>query len=225
MKVFARDPAWDERMLYSLNEQLPSLLVNRDSTLNHRNGQQTLAADILGVHVIVKRYIGAYGWAARCRPQSLGRALRSYSHASRLRQCGIPTPRALLCASFGVDMVTVTERLHANELYEAMRVQGWLNNWEDSIAQKLAALMQTTSTHHITHGDLHARNLLVDQSCNLWLIDLDGLRFHRSDFFYRRRRAKEEHRLGKSLYHASPRLCRKSGFVLEKNRWLWRSTG
>jgi hypothetical protein len=223
MQIHAQDLKLGEDAIRALESDLNAAIAGRMPLLNNRNGQQSFITEVEGHPAIVKRYIGACAWPASLRPFPLSRPCRAYRQARKLARCNIAVPRPLLLLTHGRDAFTVTERLEATELYQKMRIPDWLCVHEDMIAIKLRQLMHTMAKNRVTHGDLHARNILIDEAGCAWLIDLDGIRFHRTGYFYHRRRAKEEHRLGASLDHAATELRRKSGFTLQEGRWRWQA--
>lgn len=219
MKVFARASELSESQLTDLLARLPSLIRDPSALINNRNGQQTIQGETGDAAVIIKRYVDAYTPVKRIFFRC-SRAARAYAMATRLRNVGIPTPRPLLLGACGTDLITVTERVSARELYAEMRSPEWDTTRDIQMGGIIRFLMDAFASHRITHGDLHARNLLVDTDGRYWLIDLDGTRFHTSKWGYQRRRKKDERRFGRSIRLGSPRLCLESGFAPDGSRWL-----
>ena len=54
------------------------------------------------------------------------------------------------------------------------------------------------SRHRITHGDLKATNILIDEDANPHFIDIDASQIHRSKASYLKARQKDEARFQKN---------------------------
>ena len=62
----------------------------------------------------------------------------------------------------------------------------------------LEEIFQTMSRHRITHGDLKATNILIDEDANPHFIDIDASQIHRSKASYLKARQKDEARFQKN---------------------------
>ena len=222
MRVLLRDPSLADEDVSAFLAALPGWITGGARTLNLRNNQHTFTAVLRGHPLIVKRYLNAATFPASLRPLSSTRPWRSWHAASRLNAAGVSTPRPLLLVATDRDLIIAYERLDATELYQLLRDPVLLARHEPGLPAELRKLFGSLANARATHGDLHARNILVDQAGRAWLIDLDGLRLHRFAFAYNRRRQREEDRLGASLEKARPSLREACGFTRTDSDAPWR---
>jgi tRNA A-37 threonylcarbamoyl transferase component Bud32 len=220
MQILLTTPFLSDQAIHSLPPRLPLLARDGSTTLNHRKGQQTFTAVVDGQPLIVKRYIGARRWPARLRPLFFTRAWRSSSAGRRLLAAGVRVPRFLLLVADDHDVYAISERLEAIELYAVLRDDNLYDRHRTNLCRGLKDLLASLHAARATHGDLHARNILVDEKGGLWLIDLDHVRFHRFESTYHHRRMREETRLGGSL-KVRPALRTEVGFIAKGESWCW----
>jgi len=103
------------------------------------------------------------------------------------RQFGIPARAALLMpVAQGDDLLSLVERnlLSPSQLTE--------------IAEKLTEIFKTMMKSSLTHGDMKATNILIDDSSQPTLIDIDGAVIHRSRKSFDVLRAKDRARFMKN---------------------------
>lgn len=166
--------------------------------LKRGNSASVVRADLDGRPRVVKRYNlkGLGHWLRRCwRPS---RAWHSWRNAQRLVLWGLPTPRpvALLENRFGClrgRAFYVSEYVPGEPLGAALAAAD--AGRRAVLLDRLCALLADLKRLNLSHGDLKATNLLVDQENNLMLLDLDALRRHRRLGAFGRAFARDLHRL------------------------------
>lgn len=150
--------------------------------LKRGNSASVVRVDLDGRPRVIKRYnLKDFGhWLRRCwRPS---RAWHSWRNAQRLVLWGLPTPRpvALLENRFGCLRARawyVSEYVPGEPLGAALAAAD--PGRREVLLDRLCALLADLKHLNLSHGDLKATNLLVDQDNNLMLLDLDALRRHR----------------------------------------------
>ncbi len=166
--------------------------------LKRGNSASVVRADIGGRARVVKRYnLKNFGhWLRRCwRPS---RAWHSWRNAQRLVLWGLPTPRpvALLENRFGClrgRAWYVSEYVPGEPLRTALAAAD--PHQRQALLDRLCALLTDLKRLNLSHGDLKATNLLVDQDNTLMLLDLDALRRHRRRAAFERAFARDLARL------------------------------
>jgi tRNA A-37 threonylcarbamoyl transferase component Bud32 len=146
-------------------------------------------------------------------------ALRSWVFGQGLRECGLSTPRPLAVLfrrRWGLfwEGYLLTEKIsHAQELHQlvACLSEGALSGGDPSARQQslrfyideVARLVRDLHRRQLSHRDLKAANILVDQtaSAKIWLVDLVGVRRHRR--LSRRRRVRNLARLHASFFEST----------------------
>lgn len=151
-----------------------------------------------GRELVVKRY-NLKNFAHRLRRfWRPSRAWHSWGAAQRLRLWGVRTPRpvALLEKRFGPlrgAAFYVTEYAPGSSLATALPAADLPTR--ALLLGNLCALLNTLARLRLSHGDLKATNLLVDQENHLMLLDLDALRRHRRRAAYFRALDRDVQRL------------------------------
>jgi tRNA A-37 threonylcarbamoyl transferase component Bud32 len=153
----------------------PEVEVSKGRVVKSGGATHIVRLNLDGRDVIIKRYNYRGIWQGIKSFAGLGRALQNWRAAHLLRFCHIDTPPP-------VAMLQVRD---------GWRVTGYILNCAVSGVEYLHAFDQRESTDTeiclplillqrlrqcaIEHGDLKAKNLLLDKE-KLWLIDLDSLR-------------------------------------------------
>ncbi|ANX05069.1 lipopolysaccharide kinase InaA family protein [Immundisolibacter cernigliae] len=166
--------------------------------LKRGNSASVVRVDIDGRPRVIKRYnLKTFGhWLRRCwRPS---RAWHSWRNAQRLVLWGLPTPRpvALLESRFGWlrgRAFYLSEHVPGEPLGAALAAAD--PGRREALLDRLCALLRDLRRLNLSHGDLKATNLLVDQDDNLMLLDLDALRRHRRRLAFERAFARDLARL------------------------------
>ena len=166
--------------------------------LKRGNSASVVRVDIDGRPRVIKRYnLKNFGhWLRRSwRPS---RTWHSWRNAQRLALWGLPTPRpvALLENRFGCLRARawyVSEYVPGEPLGAALAAADPARR--EALLDRLGALLMDLKRLNLSHGDLKATNLLVDQENNLMLLDLDALRRHRRRAAFERAFARDLARL------------------------------
>lgn len=146
------------------------------------NSASVVRLQLDGRTLVVKRYnLKDLGHRLR-RCWRPSRAWHSWRNAQRLRLWGLPTPRpvALLEERFGWlrgRAFLVSEYAPGEPLAGALACARPQDR--TALLTNLCTLLNTMARLRLSHGDLKATNLLVDQENNLMLLDLDALRRYR----------------------------------------------
>ena len=166
---------------------LPALLAERDARVEagHRykdGGTCTVAkVEFSGKTLVIKRYNlrnALHALSRACRPS---RAWHSWRAGHLLLHLGIATPEPLALLEERIGPLRrraflVNEFCPGKNLREHLAADAPPG---DAEADSLLALFDALRTLRITHGDLKANNLLWHAG-QVVLIDLDGMRQHRS---------------------------------------------
>ena len=137
---------------------------------------------------VIKRYNIKSWWHGVSRAFRMTRAAHSWQNANWLQALHIPTasPIGILQKKWGTlrrQSYFVMEYLPGESLYTYLTTK----NATDCkhIIEKTASVLKALQSSRVSHGDLKADNLWVyDQE--LYLLDLDSLRYYRNQFFFRR---------------------------------------
>jgi tRNA A-37 threonylcarbamoyl transferase component Bud32 len=151
---------------------------------------------------LVKRYNMKNFWHRLKRAITKTRAAKSWENAQRLLFRGIRTPQPIaiienrwgifkgVCyfISAYVPAMTATEyfKPYQFDLAEGGR-----------IAEQILEVLQTLTIEKIFHGDLKATNILINGE-GIWLVDLDAMRFYRTNIYFKRRAIKDKTRFAKN---------------------------
>jgi tRNA A-37 threonylcarbamoyl transferase component Bud32 len=166
--------------------------------LKRGNSASVLRVELDGRPRVVKRYnLKGLGHRLRrfWRPS---RAWRSWRNAQRLCLWGVPTPRpvALLEHRFGWlrgRAYYVSDWVAGEPLASVLPAADPVRR--RTLLDRLCGLLTTLARFRLSHGDLKATNLLVDQDNQLMLLDLDALRRHRRQAAFERAFARDIARL------------------------------
>lgn len=152
--------------------------------------------------LVLKRYNikDTKHWVRRCLRKS--RAAHCWQLGQQLRMVGIPTARPVAYVEnrvlgFRGKSYFVTEYVDGEHTGE------YFSNYQpgDSrytlIAERILKLLKNLAEVNITHGDLKVTNILIEKDRPV-LIDLDGMREHKSKFSFKRIFKKEIQRFMKN---------------------------
>ena len=136
---------------------------------------------------VIKRYNLKSATHAVGRAWRPSRAWHSWREGHRLSLLGIATPRplALVEERWGPlrrRAFLLTTYCPGRSLLDVLSAE---HEPESALASALLMLFASLNSARISHGDLKATNLLWD-GARLWLIDLDAVCQHRTEFGYRR---------------------------------------
>jgi len=164
-----------------------------------------------GKDIAVKRY-NHKGFIHSLRHTVKGsRARQGWLHAHRLGMLGIDTPRPLAFieqrkAPLLWKSYLVTEYMRGQNLHSLLQNSSATEQQQSKIIQQIRKLLNKLGKHRITHGDLKHSNILIAEGKPV-LTDLDAMKFHRWNWFYSIRRAKDLERFAEK---ESFRICNRS---------------
>jgi len=155
-----------------------------------------------GKDVVVKRY-NHKGFIHSLRHTvKKSRAHRGWLHAHRLGMLNIATPKGLAYieqrrGSLVWKSYLVTECIRGRKLYDFLRDSNVTQEERSKIIQQIKELLDKLGKHRISHGDLKHTNILIADNGPV-LTDLDGMKAHKRNWTYQRRRVKDHARLLKN---------------------------
>ena len=197
-KIIFRDESISERSLIDFLKR-PSHDPDWNFQSMQRRDQELASCRIDDRELVLKYYRTARkGWE-NFRPIRFTRAWRSWQAAIRLASAGIATPAPRFVVRQGDSLILACDRIEAQQLYSLVRDEDWMSTNQKSLIREISTLLARLDQAGVTHGDLHPRNILIDSQEKAWLIDLDGVRIHKSRASFLKRRGKDENRLAKEL--------------------------
>lgn len=152
-----------------------------------------------GKDVVVKRY-NHKGFIHSLRHTiKRSRARRGWLHAHRLRMLNIATPRPLAYIErykgpLLWESYLVTGYVEGQKLYDFLRDSKIGQEERSRVTGKVRELLNRLGEHRISHGDLKHSNILITDNSPI-LTDLDGMKVHKKNWTYQRRRIKDHARL------------------------------
>lgn len=172
-------------------EQLDAL-IDAGEILKAGNSATVAKTLMAGQTVVIKRYnIKSWvHWLKRCwRPS---RAANAWRQARTLELIGISTPRALGFVEkrhWGLwgRAYLITAFTPAPSLAELTSI--------NSYRPELNNLLGLFKKYRLSHGDMKASNLLINESGQITVIDLDAMRMHVTGSSFKAAFAKDEKRL------------------------------
>lgn len=150
--------------------------------------------DSAGGPLVVKRFNHRHRWHAARHALATSRAKSAWRLGHRLRAEGVLTPEPLAWREerwgpLRGRSYLVTPWLPGEQLLDYVWAHGHNERALSAVAEAFAAVWHHLGRLRCTHGDMKAINFLVVGK-QLWVIDLDGTRFHHSQrsFLAARRR-------------------------------------
>lgn len=168
---------------------------SRARSLKDGNSSSVYAIELDGRPRVVKRYNIKSASHALRRALQPTRAARSWRNSLGLEFHGIPTasPVAFLERRFGPlrsRAYLVMEQLTGPTLADYLKDVPTL---DIPVVNQAATLLRQLQTLHIGHGDMKASNFIVTGE-GIAIVDLDSMRFFRSEETYRGARATDRRR-------------------------------
>lgn len=177
----------------------PDAFIEAGIILKAGNSATVARCAVDGQDVVVKRYnIKNRGHALR-RSLRPSRAMVSWTNAHRLRFLGIDTPRPLAvieerCGMLRKRAYFIMAYQPGKTIDEAVRAAADDSRKVSYLLDRLDALLQQLAKARISHGDFKATNFLLS-SGRLYLVDLDGMRAHKTARTFNRAYRKDISRL------------------------------
>jgi hypothetical protein len=122
------------------------------------------------------------------------RARWSWLNGRKLAKAGALTPMPLACIEerrhgvLHLRSYLLTQFVPGRSLLDLVQSGEAKGERLADLAQQFTHIWRTLGQLRAGHGDMKATNFIVDAQSKLWLIDLDGLRIHRSAVLLRRER-------------------------------------
>jgi hypothetical protein len=131
------------------------------------------------------------------------RARWCWNTGRRACEAGLPLPRPLACVENRIGPLRgrsylLTEFVPGTTLSTLVERREREGGDLEDLAGQFSGIWQRLGDPRVTHGDLKAANFIVDADGRLWLIDLDSMRFRRTETSFRRKRAADRARFMKN---------------------------
>lgn len=182
-------------------------LVQQGHLLKDGNSATVVSVNYAGKSLVIKRYNIKSFWhfLKRCFRQS--RAAISWRNGNLLELMGIATPKPLgfIEQRFGWLRKTaylICEQTVGEELYSVYSKR----EPNDGELEQLNDLFLLLQNYQISHGDLKASNLLLDENGVISLIDLDAMQEHHSDSTFQRAFSKDKKRFMKNWQNSGVKV-------------------
>ena len=151
-----------------------------------------------GMDVVVKRYNHKGLIHSLRHTIKRSRARRGWLHAHHFGMREIPTPKPLAYierrkGGLIWNSYLVTQYNEGPSLYHFLRDESVIAEQRASTTQQVKSLLDRMAAYRITHGDLKHTNILVTQN-GPTLTDLDSVQFHKFNWPYRIKSAKDRER-------------------------------
>jgi tRNA A-37 threonylcarbamoyl transferase component Bud32 len=206
-RFVAFDQSWGMPSLQQLLND-PDSFMKTGQILKAGNTATVAKVNIASQTLVIKRYnIKSVRHALRrCLRHS--RAMVSWKNAHLLQRLGIDTPRPLAVVEerwgpLRKQAYLITGYLSGDTIQDVFNDQSnGRNCMADNIAQ-LIALIEHLAAVQISHGDFKATNF-ISSSGRLYIVDLDGMRAHRSIYIFRRSFRRDLLRLQRNWPQTSP---------------------
>lgn len=178
--------------LERLPEEAEVLLDRRGQTLYHF---RTAGLELVSKHYRLERF------ATRLLALlGQSRAARSHRNGLRLLAAGVRTPRPYFHLTVGG--ILPRSAVLVTAFQQGRQLPDYLGDHPESqprLIEQLTTLTTTLQANRLSHGDYHAKNILVDGDEDLIIVDLDGVRSHSVTFRLRRRYLRDRQRMIGSL--------------------------
>ncbi|OUR70783.1 hypothetical protein A9Q78_11830 [Methylophaga sp. 41_12_T18] len=157
-------------------------LMTTGKMLKAGNSATVVLVEMAGKQVVIKRYNIKSMWHLLRRTLRMSRAAMSWRNANLLEFINLPTLKPLgfieqRMGWFRHTAYFISEYHESVELLDEYQRRQPTNDELEQI-NNIFMLMQNSQ---ISHGDLKAQNLLIDDQGKVILIDLDAMQEHRSE--------------------------------------------
>ncbi len=145
--------------------------------------------------VVIKRYNHKGLFHSLRHSFVRSRACQGWLHGHHLEMLQIATPRPVACVEQYRGRILwqsnlITEYVAGRKLYSYMSDSSTTKEQGQAAIEEVMHLLDDLDRYRISHGDLKHTNILLTENGPV-LMDLDGMRFHRLGWTYKRRRAKD----------------------------------
>ncbi len=168
----------------------PEAFIDAGTILKAGNTATVARIAIDGQELVVKRYNIKNRAHALSRSLRPSRAMISWTNAHRLRFLGIRTPRPLAVIEERWGVVRkrayfIMGHTPGKTIDEALRAVADDSAAVAHLLDQLGQLLQQLAAARISHGDFKATNFLLSSN-RIYLLDLDGMRSHKTSSAFER---------------------------------------
>ena len=168
----------------------PDAFIDAGTILKAGNTATVARIAIDGQDLVVKRYNIKNGAHALSRSLRPSRAMISWTNAHRLRFLGIGTPHPLAVIEERWGVVRkrayfIMAHRPGKTIDEALRAVVDDSAEVARLLDQLGQLLQQLAAARISHGDFKATNFLLSSN-RIYLLDLDGMRAHKTSSAFER---------------------------------------
>lgn len=182
--IVRRDYAGKEFMAFT---QQPDAVFARPDAVMMKNGRSSTVININldGRELVIKRYNLKNFWHRLRRAFRMTRARKSWRLAQKLNLFYINTakPIAYLESNlFGLRSTSyyVTERVQGVDIKKHLQQYAAEPDTALNVVRRVVAMLKSLARLEVTHGDLKASNIIMNENLQPVLIDLDGAAEHAS---------------------------------------------
>lgn len=176
------------------------VLVEKGQKIKDGNSSTVVLAELGGRQVVIKRYNMKSVWHLLKRCWRPSRAANAWRQGNLMNLLGIPTPEVLgfvehRFGPFRQRAYLVSEYVeHASELSQV-----YTNEVpKEPELKQIRRIFSLMREYRLSHGDMKASNLLLTQSGQVELIDLDAMQEHRYDWTFQRAFVRDQQRFMKN---------------------------
>lgn len=183
-------------------------LVERGERIKDGNSTTVVVTELGGQRVVIKRYNMKSIWHFFKRCWRPSRAANAWRQGNLMELLGIPTPSVLGFVEHRVGPLRkraylVSEYVqHASELSQVYADEAP----KEPELKQIRRIFNLMRQYRLSHGDMKASNLLLTQSGQVELIDLDAMQEHRYDWTFERAFARDQQRFMKNWRNAKSRI-------------------
>ena len=168
-----------------------------------KNGNTSFVSHITwnNKDIVIKRYNHKNFFHSLRHTIINSRAKRNWLHAQKLTMLGIPTPKPLAFIEKRKGPILwnsyyITEYIKGPNLHVFLNDKSISENQHISTINQVEKIFNKMSDFLITHGDLKHTNILISEKGPI-LTDLDSMKSHKLNMFYKIRRKKDIKRFQK----------------------------
>lgn len=180
----------------------PDVFIETGTILKAGNSATVAKINLEGQDLVIKRYNLKNATHTLSRSLRPSRAMVSWENAHRLRFLGIntPPPLAVIEERWGIlrkRAFFIMAHQPGKTIDQVLQTVIDSHRAVDRCLDQLEVLLKQLAAARISHGDFKATNFLLSAN-QLYLVDLDGMRAHRSGSNFRRAFLRDMQRLARN---------------------------
>jgi tRNA A-37 threonylcarbamoyl transferase component Bud32 len=197
----------EESVIHDING-----LVERGQKIKDGNSATVVLTELGGQQVVIKRYNMKSVWHFLKRCWRPSRAANAWRQGNLMNLLGIPTPAVLgfvehRFGPFRKRAYLISEYVdHASELSQVYADEAP----KEHELKQIRRIFNLMREYRLSHGDMKASNLLLTESGQVELIDLDAMQEHRYDWTFERAFAMDQQRFMMNWKSAT---CKSDEFI------------